>query len=69
MSKNWKEKHDEIVKNKKDIIKAYNENIPIIKIAKIYKVSEGCISGNLRLWGAVQKHGIKYLLEKMLLRE
>ena len=66
MSKNWKEKHDEIVRNKKDIIKAYNENIPIKEIARIYKVSGGCISKNLKLWGAVQKHGIKYLLGKML---
>ena len=66
MSKTWKEKHDEIVRNKKDIIKAYDENISIKEIAEIYKVSGGCISNNLRLWGIIRKHGIKYILGKML---
>jgi hypothetical protein len=61
----WKEKHNFILKNKIDIIKKYKENIPIKKISEIYNVSKGCISNNLRLWGAIQRHGIKYLLGKI----
>ena len=66
MSEKWKEKHDRIMKNKNDIIEMYNGNIPIKEIAKIYKVSGGCINNNLRLWGAIKKHGIKYLLGKLI---
>ena len=69
MSEKWKEKHDRIMENKMDIIKKYKENIPIKEIARIYKVSGGCINNNLRLWGAIQKHGIKYLLGKLIIGE
>ena len=62
----WKIKHNYILENKEDIIKKYKENIPIKEIAKIYKVSESCIRKNLMVWGAIKKHGIKYLLGKML---
>lgn len=65
----WKEKHDDILKNKKDIIKKYNNGIPIKEIAKMYEVSTGCINNNLNLWGIRKKHGIKYLLGKMLSEE
>jgi len=67
MSENWKGKHDGIIKNKKNILKAYNENIPIKEIARVYKVSTSCISNNLKLWGAIKKYGIRYLLKKMIL--
>jgi len=40
----WKEKHDFILENKRDIIKKYNEDIPIKKIASEYGVSTCCIS-------------------------
>ncbi len=69
----WKEKHinnrNVIIKNKTDIIKKYKENIPIKEIARIYKISERCINDNLRLWGAIKRHGIKYLLGKLLKEE
>jgi len=60
----WKEKHERILKNKDDIIKEFKDGISIEKIAKIYRVSGGCISNNLRLWDIRNKHGIKYLLGK-----
>ena len=63
----WKEKHNRIMKNKDDIIKMYEEKIPLEEIAKIYKVSLHCIWENLKSWGAIKGHGIKYLLGKMLL--
>ena len=63
----WKEKHEILLKNKNEIIEKYNEGIPIKEIAKIYKVSGGCINKNLGLWGVIKKHGIKYLLGKMIL--
>jgi len=63
----WKEKHNVILENKKDIIKKYNESVPIEEIAKKYKVSGFCISNNLKLWGMKKKHGIRYLLGKMIL--
>ena len=62
----WKIKHDFILENKEDIIKKHNENIPIKEIARTYKVSGGCINDNLRLWGEIKRHGIKYLLGKIL---
>jgi hypothetical protein len=37
------------------------------KIANIYGVSAGCIANNLRLWGILKRHGIKYLLAKCLI--
>ena len=65
-NKTWKEKHDILLENMDDIIHAHNENIPIKEIAKVYEVSGGCISHNLKLWGVIKKHGIKYLLRKMI---
>ena len=62
----WKEKYNFILKNKEDIIERYRGNIPVKKIAKIYKVSEGCIYVNLKLWGVIKRHGIKYLLTKSM---
>ena len=64
---NWKEKHVMLLKNKKDIIKRYNYDIPIKEIAKEYGVTTGCISNNLKLWGVRRKRGIRYLLGRMLL--
>ena len=61
-----KEKHDIIIKNKKDIIKQYNSDISIKEIAEIYGVSIGCISNNLKLWGVRKRSGIKYLLMECL---
>jgi len=65
----WKEKHNKIIKSKVDIIKEYRAGIPIKKIAKAYGVAGSCIYNNLRLWGIVVEHGIKYLLKEMLLSE
>ena len=65
----WKEKHNLILKNKKDIIRKYNDDMPIKEIGKMYKVSMGCISDNLKLWGIRKKHGIRYILRKILLEE
>jgi len=67
METNNFEKRDLILKNKKDIIREYNDNVSISEIAKIYKVSTGCISNNLKLWGIRKKHGIKYILSKLIL--
>lgn len=67
MRRTWKEKHNDVLKNKKDIIRKYNNDMPIKEIAKIYKVSTGCISNNLKLWGIRKKHGIKYILGKLIL--
>jgi len=61
-----KEKHNIIMKNKRDIIKKYNENISIKEIAKTYELSYSCIQRNLRLWGIRKKHGIRYLLGKCI---
>jgi len=63
-----KDKHKILLKNKRYIIERYNKNIPIKKIARIYRVSTGCISNNLKLWGIRRKHGVKYLLGKILLK-
>ena len=63
----WKEKHERILENKEDIIKQYKDFVPVRVIAREYGVSGGCISDNLRIWGAREKHGIRNLLAKMLL--
>lgn len=73
----WKEKHERLLKDKNIIIKIYNNHYIKYgdakkitqKIANIYGVSASCISGNLRLWGILKRHGIKYLLGEMLLGE
>ena len=54
---------------KRDIIKRYNENMPIKEIAKIYSVTSTCIYKRLGRWGIKKKAGIKYLLGKMILEE
>ena len=61
-----KEKHDIIIKNKKDIIKQYKDYMPIKLIAREYGVSIGCISNNLKLWGVRRRSGIRHLLKKYL---
>ena len=66
MDKNNFIKHDSILKNKKDIIKMYNECIPIQKISVKYNVTTGCISNNLKLWGVRKKHGLRFLLRNLL---
>ena len=63
----WKEKHEMLLKNKKDIITKYNNSVPVKEIAKIYGLSISCISNNLKLWGIRRKSGIRYLLRKMIL--
>ena len=63
----WKEKHERILENKEDIIKQYKDFVPVRVIAREYGVSGGCISDNLSIWGAREKHGIRNLLAKMLL--
>jgi len=65
MNKTWKEKHEIILENKKDIIKQYNDFVPVKLIAREYGLSTSCISNNMRLWG-IKRSGIKYLLGKML---
>lgn len=62
----WKETHNIIMKNKRDIIEKYNKNIPIKEIARLYEVSIACIRYNLKKWGVRKKHGIKYLLAKYI---
>ena len=66
MNKNNFEKHDSILRNKESIIKEYDNNVSISKIAKIYGVSIGCISNNLKLWGVRKNHGIKFLLREVI---
>jgi len=56
---NWKEKED--------IIKKYNENMPIKEIAKIYKLAPISIYKRLERWGVKKRSGIKYLLGKIIL--
>ncbi len=55
-------------KEKKDIIKKYNENVPIKEIAKMYNLTSVCIYKRLERWGVKKRFGIKYLLGKMLSR-
>jgi len=54
-------------KEKDDIIKKYNENMPIREIAEIYKLTPISIYKRLERWGVKRKSGIKYLLGKMIL--
>jgi hypothetical protein len=73
----WKEKHKRLLRDKNIIIKIYKKYYVKYgdaqkinqKIANIYGVSAGCIRNNLRLWGVIKRHGIKYLLRKMLLSD
>jgi hypothetical protein len=67
MRDNFK-KRDYILRNKENIIRAYNNNVSLSKIAKVCGVSVGCISNNLKLWGVRRKHGVRYLLNKMVLQ-
>ena len=62
----WKEKHERLLKNKRDIIKQYKDYVPVKLIAKEYGVSLSCISQNIRNWD-INRKGIKYLLGKALL--
>lgn len=62
----WKEKHNFILKNKVDIVKKYKEGVTIKEIADIYKITESSIRHNIKLWGLLKRHGIKYLLSKCL---
>jgi len=64
----WKDKHKMLLKNKKDIIKQYNDFVPVKLIAREYGVTISCISINLKKWGIRKKHGIKYLLNKAFLK-
>ena len=63
----WEEKHERLLKNKKDIIKQYKEYVPVKLIAREYGVSMSCITINLKLWEVRKRSGIKYLLRKALL--
>lgn len=63
----WKEKHERLLKNKRDIIRQYKDYVPIKLIARGYGVSMSCIANNLKLWGIGKRSGIKYLLGKTLL--
>jgi transposase len=54
------------MKNKHDIIKQYNNNISIKKIAEKYNVTIDTIYKRLRKWGVRKEHGIKYLLSKCI---
>ena len=55
-----------MIKDKKDIIKKYNDNIPIQKIAKDYGVTKNTIYKRLERWGVRKRSGIRYLLGKMI---
>ena len=54
-------------KEKNNIIKKYNENVPILEIAKEYGVEKNTIYKRLERWGIRKRSGIKYLLGKMIL--
>ena len=54
-------------KEKNNIIKKYNENVPTKKIAKEYGVTVDTIHKRLKRWGIRKRSGIKYLLGKMIL--
>jgi len=56
-----------MIQEKKDIIKKYNENMPVEEIAKAYSVTSTCIYKRLSRWGIKKRSGIKYLLNKMIL--
>ncbi|MCK4446834.1 MAG: hypothetical protein KAW56_07110 [Candidatus Marinimicrobia bacterium] len=62
------EKRDLILRNKENIIRAYDDKVTLSKIAKVYGVSVGCISNNLKLWGVRKRHGVKYLLNRIALQ-
>jgi len=66
LDKNNFKKRNSILKNKEDIISKYNNDIPMTRIAKVYGVSIGCISNNLKLWGVRKKHGLKFLLRNLI---
>jgi len=55
------------LKAKKDIIKKYNDDVPIKEIAKEYGVTKGTIYKRLERWGVGKRSGIKFLLGKMIL--
>lgn len=63
----WKEKHKMLLRNKVDIVKEFNNNIPVKKIAKKYELSISCINQNLKKWGLRKKHGIRHILSKLIL--
>ena len=52
---------------KKDIIKKYNENVPIKEIAKTYNLTSVCVYKRLERWDIKKRSGIRYLLGKMIL--
>ncbi|MCK4320966.1 hypothetical protein KAX08_00385 [candidate division WOR-3 bacterium] len=54
------------MKSKKDIIKKYNDNIPILKIAEEYGVTKDTIYKRLKSWGIRRRSGIRHLLYKMV---
>jgi len=56
-----------MIKAKKDIIKKYNDNMPIELIAKEYGVTKDTIYKRLERWGVRKRSGIKFLLGKMIL--
>lgn len=53
--------------NRKDIIRQYNNSVPIRIIAEKYGVAESTIYKRLERWGVKKRSGIKYLLNKMIL--
>ena len=62
----WKDKHEKLLKNKDIIIDMYNDKIPMEEIGIQYSVTGFCIHHNLKSWGVIRKHGIKYLLGKLI---
>ena len=54
-------------KEKNNIIKKFNENVPITEIAKEYGVKKNTIYKRLGRWGIRRRSGIKRLLGKMIL--
>ena len=66
----WKEKHELVLNNKDNIIKAYQNGMSVNEIAAIYKISGGCVYYNIRNWNKLnKKHGIKYLLKNLMIKE
>ena len=66
----WKEKHELVLNNKDNIIKAYQNGMSVNEIAAIYKISGYCIYYNIRNWNKLnKKHGIKYLLKNLIIKE
>ena len=58
-------KHNLILENREDIIRKYNRHTSMKEIAKLYGVTTGCISLNLKLWGIRKKHGVKFLMREI----